>query len=123
MYRTLNVWMNGEFIGTWRYGSVQSFLYNPEWVRSEAGRPLSLSMPFAGEHTEYRGAVVEAFFDNLLPDSVEMRKRIQSRFGTATIRPFDLLAEIGRDCVGAVQLLPEEQTPKNLKTIRGKILT
>ena len=44
---------------------------------------------------------VEAFFDNLLPDNRQIRERIQRRFHTPSIGAFDLLQEIGRDCVGA----------------------
>jgi serine/threonine-protein kinase HipA len=36
---------------------------------------------------------------------MEIRNRIQARFGTKTNQPFDLLSNIGRDCVGAIQLL------------------
>jgi len=65
----------------------------------------SLSMPFQPENTPFKVDIVEYFFDNLLPDNNEIRCRIQQRFGTSCISPFDLLAEIGRDCVGAIQLL------------------
>ena len=36
---------------------------------------------------------------------------------------FDLLQEIGRDCVGALQLLPEDQIPPNIRQITGERLT
>lgn len=42
----------------------------------------------------------------LLPDSTARRIRIASRYGAASDGAFDLLEKIGRDCVGAVQLLP-----------------
>ena len=41
-------------------------------------------------------------------DSDDIRRRLASRFRTASTGAFDLLQVIGRDCVGAVQLLPEE---------------
>ena len=56
----------------------------------------------------YAGDTVENYFDNLLPDSQPIRNRIQKRFGAASNRGFDLLWHIGRDCVGALQLLPED---------------
>jgi serine/threonine-protein kinase HipA len=49
-----------------------------------------------------------AYFDNLLSDSSEIRQRIRTRYVAASLSTFDLLAEVGRDCVGAIQLLPEE---------------
>ncbi len=63
------------------------------------------------------------FFDNLLPDSRAIRERIQRRFGTSSTGAFDLLQEVGRDCVGALQLLPEGQPPVDVRKISGKRLT
>ena len=74
-------------------------------------------MPLRSE--AYKDDRVSAFFDNLLPDSDQIRRRIQSRFGTASSGPFDLLREIGRDCVGAIQLLPEGQDPGDVRYING----
>lgn len=50
------------------------------------------------------------FFDNLLPDSPIVRDRIVKRYHAKSRQPFDLLSEIGRDSVGAVTLLPENET-------------
>ncbi|MCM3468358.1 HipA domain-containing protein, partial [Staphylococcus lugdunensis] len=44
-------------------------------------------------------------------------------FGTATTEPFDLLAALGRDCVGAVQLLGEDETPAGHDRIDGMPLS
>src|SRR5699024_38980 len=103
--RCLAVWMNGEHVGTWTLGSrhTHEFAYSQNWLDSPHARPLSLSLPLQPASRPHRGPVVEAFFDNLLPDSRAIRQRIQSRFHVASIRAFDLLAEIGRDCVGAIQ--------------------
>jgi serine/threonine-protein kinase HipA len=102
--------MNGERVGVWsqpRAGSP-SFQYDAGWVASPAARVLSLSLPFTPEQrTPHRGETVTYFFDNLLPDSDGIRARLQSRFATDSTGAFDLLTAIGRDCVGAVQLLPE----------------
>jgi serine/threonine-protein kinase HipA len=65
---------------------------------------------------------VEAFFDNLLPDNRQIRERIQRRFHTASTAAFDLLHQIGRDCVGALQLLPEDQSAVDIKQIRAERL-
>ncbi|EGE1766177.1 hypothetical protein DMC46_14450 [Escherichia coli] len=50
------------------------------------------------------------FFDNLLPDSPIVRDRIVKRYHAKSRQPFDLLSEIGRDSVGAVTLIPEDET-------------
>ncbi len=113
--------MNGILVGNWSVRQRQSvFQYEPAWLISRGSRPLSLSMPL--RETAYQGEVVYNFFDNLLPDTRELRNRLQALYGTATTDAFDLLAEVGRDCVGAVQLLPDGQEPVDLKTIRGTVL-
>jgi serine/threonine-protein kinase HipA len=79
-------------------------------------------MPLQPPDVPYRGSLVEGFFDNLLPDSTDIRRRVQAQFGAASTSAFDLLAEIGRDCVGAVQLLPAGQAPDKVQRIRGEPL-
>lgn len=118
--RSLSVWSNGERVGTWTIparGETQ-FLYDKAWRESAIGRPLSLSLPYTGDQP-LRGAVVRDFFDNLLPDSEPIRKRLASHYQLASIDAFDLLQEIGRDCVGAVQLLNEDATFTDVKRIDG----
>ena len=66
-----------------------------------------------------RGDVVRDYFDNLLADSEPIRKRLASHYKLVSIDPFDLLQEIGRDCVGAVQLLKEDEAPIGVKCIEG----
>ena len=95
------------------------FSYKNDWVERQGARPISLSLPLSNE--KYSGDRVYNFFDNLLPDNPGIRSRIQSRFKVNTAHAFDLLAAIGRDCVGAIQL--STQLPKNVKTIEYKKLT
>lgn len=123
--RQLAVWMNAERVGTWtlRQNNSHEFTYEESWLMSSASRPLSLSMPLQPASVPYRNEVVESFFDNLLPDNREIRSRIQSHFHTASIRAFDLLTEIGRDCVGAVQLLPLDQAPIGWDRIDSQAIT
>jgi serine/threonine-protein kinase HipA len=102
----LFAYMNGEKVGLLTraaHGRLE-FAYDKSWLESSSGRPLSLSMPLAEQ--AYTGDRVENYFDNLLPDSQTIRNRIQRRFGATSNRGFDLLWHVGRDCVGALQLLP-----------------
>jgi serine/threonine-protein kinase HipA len=117
--------MNGEKVGLWSFTNrgSQEFSYDPAWLATNLARPISLSMPLRPASEPYRGERVEAFFDNLLPDNRRIRERLQRRFQTPTADAFDLLNEIGRDCVGALQLLPLDQTPQNVRTITGERLT
>ncbi|MGH2348271.1 MAG: type II toxin-antitoxin system HipA family toxin [bacterium] len=121
--RVLSVWMNGERVGAWstRPSGPDQFLYAPEWLASEDARPISLSMPL--RPTAYKGDVVSAYFDNLLPESRAIRERLRRRFAIASASPFALLAEIGRDCVGAIQLLPGDADPPEVRNIEGRSLT
>jgi serine/threonine-protein kinase HipA len=122
--RTLSIWTNGQRVGTWTFNrrGEHSLQYDSEWMGSAAGRPLSLSLPFTGD-VALKGDRVGNFFDNLLPDSETIRLRIATRFKTEGIEAFDLLQAIGRDCVGAVQLLGEDESPTHLQTITGTHLS
>jgi serine/threonine-protein kinase HipA len=119
----LNAWMNGEWVGTWQVNrGAHSFLYTPSWLESEKSRPLSLSLPLT-RTLEIKGDVVENYFDNLLPDNVRIRERIGRRFKTGALDAFTLLQAIGRDCVGAVQLLPEGTAPEGWNRVECEPLT
>lgn len=116
----LMVAMNGIEVGVLalaRSGAM-SFRYLPAWFYRAGARPISLSMPLT--LSEYRGEVVYNFFDNLLPDSAEIRTRMQRRFQLATRHPFDLLASIGRDCIGAIQLYPEGSMPDDVQQVTSQ---
>ncbi|NYH17221.1 type II toxin-antitoxin system HipA family toxin [Paraburkholderia bryophila] len=123
--RALSVWANGERVGVWRLPTrgPMEFEYDPAWVASPAGRPLSLSLLFLPGNLSLKGPRVLNYFDNLLPDSEAIRKRIAQRYRTDTLDAFDLLQAIGRDCVGAVQLLAEDDTPAGVDRIEGTPLS
>ncbi len=123
--KRLTVWMNGELLGWWSLTQkgVHEFRYAESWIASKYKRPISLSMPLQPASEAYKGDVVEYFFENLLPNNIDIRRRIQYRFGKSGTRAFELLEEIGRDCVGAVQLLPPDTVPSSVKRINGESLT
>ncbi len=123
-FRTLSVWMNGERVGTWdrTAGGGHEFRYENTWLTSPSARPISLALPLRPSSEPYR-AGVESFFDNLLPDNRQIRERIQRRFQTDSLSAFDLLEEIGRDCVGALQLLPKDATTPDIRQITSERLT
>jgi serine/threonine-protein kinase HipA len=120
----LNVWMNGQLVGLWyaARSGAQVFRYDPRWMRAPESRALSLSLPItaSGEH---RGDAVTHYFENLLPDSLSIRRRLAARFKTRSTAAFDLLTAIGRDCVGAVQLLPEDLPAHGWNRIESEPLT
>src|ERR1700748_2455418 len=111
----LAIWMNDELVGSWlRTRGSDAMVYEPSWIESPRGRPLSLSLPFS-PGGRIAGAVVANFFDNLLPDSRAIRERMGRRFRVKSDSAFELLSAIGRDCVGAVQLLPSGPVPERVR--------
>jgi serine/threonine-protein kinase HipA len=110
--------MNGRRVGVWSQARGQSsFQYDPAWTVAADRRRLSLSLDFRPDNAPHKGAVVDNYFDNLLPDSEPIRQRLQSRFGTESQDAFALLKAIGRDCVGAVQLLPADEQPVDVEKV------
>lgn len=111
---TLQLYLNQAHIGEliMRNDGAHQLHYASSWLTHPKSRPLSLSMPLQkGRITSER---VYNYFDNLLPDSQHIRERIVKRFNADSSRPFDLLAQIGRDSVGALTILPDsypQQSP------------
>ncbi|MES2889916.1 MAG: type II toxin-antitoxin system HipA family toxin [Pseudomonadota bacterium] len=122
--RALSVWANGEPVGRWIQPARgdMSFVYDPAWRSSPAGRPLSLSLPYTAD-TALKGERVRCYFDNLLPDSEPIRRRLALRFRTGSTQAFDLLQAIGRDCVGAVQLLGDDDVPGDVRRVSATPLS
>lgn len=121
----LAIWANGELVGRWTPATRRpmELRYEDSWLASRSARPLSLSLPLPLVGNEpIRGDRVEHFFDNLLPDRGAIRKRLAQRYAAGSEDTFNLLAAIGRDCVGAVQLLPLDEQPTGFNRIDGEVL-
>lgn len=120
---TLDVYMNGLKVGeyTRTNSGANQFHYDESWLSSPGRRSISLSLPL--QTARHSGAEVYNFFDNLLPDNREIRNRIVARFHADSTEPFDMLAQIGRDCVGAIQLVAHNSPQPDVKRINSKPLT
>lgn len=118
MASSLLIYMNGYEVGEYirRSGGVHELVYHDSWLGLRGALPLSLSLPITDK--SHKGDVVYNYFDNLLPDSMDIRNRIQAKFGAKTNQPFDLLSCIGNDCVGAIQLT-SGRTGLDVKKIEG----
>jgi serine/threonine-protein kinase HipA len=118
----LNVAMNGYLVGTLTKTATgaHTFTYTPDWLAQPGARPISLSLPL--RTTPYKGDNVFNFFDNLLPDNIQVRERVVARHSADSNRPFDLLAKIGRDSVGALQIYPQNEVPADINCIEAKLL-
>lgn len=103
----LNVLINGRLVGRMEKdgGGGVSFQYDRSWLDWSSVFPISLSLPL--QTTAWRGAAVTAVFDNLLPDSPAVRRQVAEKTGAKGADPYSLLEQMGRDCVGAMQFLPD----------------
>jgi serine/threonine-protein kinase HipA len=116
----LNVFLNGRLVGVLRRESngAIDFLYDRHWLAWESALPASLSLPLREDR--YIGAPVINVFDNLLPDSDAIRRRVAERVGAGGTDAHSLLAALGHDCVGALQFLPDGIDPGPAGKIEGK---
>ncbi|WP_064792330.1 type II toxin-antitoxin system HipA family toxin [Shewanella woodyi] len=119
----LDIYMNGYLVGELTKSTTGSHLfeYAPQWLDTQGSRPISLSMPLRKQ--VYKGDEVYNFFDNLLPDNIEVRNRIVARHNAQSTQAFDLLSKVGQDSVGALQLVPHGQAPFEVKKIEAKPLS
>jgi serine/threonine-protein kinase HipA len=104
----LRVLLNNQLVGRLlkEPSGAISFSYNEQWLSSDSSIPVSLSLPLREE--AFKGAPVAAVFENLLPDSEVVRRRVAEKVGAKGIDAYSLLSQIGRDCVGALQFIPED---------------
>lgn len=86
-----------------------SFAYVPDWITaveagSDSAHLVSVRMPVrAGP---FRDQVAGPFFDNLLPDAQGVREALGRYLHVDASDDYGLLAALGRDCPGAVSILP-----------------
>lgn len=118
----LNVFLNARLVGrlSRQASGAVSFRYDPGWLDWEHALPISISLPLREDR--YAGAPVIAVLDNLLPDPEPVRRRIAERIGATGHDAYSLLARLGRDCAGALQILPEGQDPGPTGTIAGQAM-
>lgn len=103
----LHILINGRQVGRLEKAADGAvfFQYDRDWVEWGPAFPISLSLPL--QFAPFRGAAVNAVFDNLLPDSPAVRKQVAQKTGARGADTYSLLEEIGRDCIGAMQFLPD----------------
>lgn len=113
MVERLVVWLYGTPIGVLSSPNDREF-FALAWLPDAARRwgdnsaILSTSLPI-GDRFEKRPRRIKNFFDNLLPEGPS-RAAMARMIRVSESNTFELLAEFGRDCAGAVSLLPEDET-------------
>jgi serine/threonine-protein kinase HipA len=122
-YAPLDVYMNRRKVGQYFRDpdGAFAFTYAPNWLAWDNTLPISRSLPLRSER--YVGQPVIAVFENLLPDSDDIRRRVAERVGAEGVDAYSLLARIGRDCVGALQFLAEGEEPGDSHVLTGEPLS
>ncbi|MBC7462478.1 MAG: HipA domain-containing protein [Thermoleophilia bacterium] len=109
----LRIWLEGEHIGNLsRARGTLVFTHTAYAIATATARPLvSVAMPV--RRAPYRGDVVAAFFDGLLPEG-EARRMLAHDFDVDTDDAYGMLERIGRDCAGALEVLTATATPTDV---------
>jgi len=98
-----------------------SFQYDESWLSWSGTFPISMSLPLRED--AFRGDRVAAVCENLLPDSEILRRRVAEKVGAKGTDAYSLLSQIGRDCVGALQFVPEDdETGYHTSGIKGEVV-
>jgi len=107
----LDVYLGRSHVGAYSRSAsgATSFRYDPSWLNSDRSFAISLSLPLSDR--QWTGDRIASVFDGLLPDNSTVRETIAAREGADSASTFDLLAAIGRDCVGALRFIPEGDDP------------
>lgn len=118
-YTPLDIYLNQRLVGRLNReasGAID-FRYEQSWLAWEHTMPISRSLPLREDR--FIGTPVMAVFDNLLPDNDQIRVKLARRVGASGTDAYNLLSKMGRDCVGALQFLPEGDTPGDLKDLHS----
>jgi serine/threonine-protein kinase HipA len=113
--RTLRIYLDGTPTGTVTQSSSGSlaFTYDDEYIDQADPTPLSMSLPVLSDR--HRDKAVRAYLEGLLPDSEGARQRWGREYNVSPNNPFALLAHVGRDAAGAVQILPPDIDPADAR--------
>ncbi|MDH2092198.1 HipA domain-containing protein [Rhizobium pusense] len=86
-----------------------AFAYDQDYVSRPGAISLSLSLPLTAE--PFAEAVARPFFDNLLQERDGALSDIMAREGIARDDIAGLLFHLGKDCAGALSVLPSGSPP------------
>ena len=115
----LHILLGGERMGILKRDSRGriSLVYTQEWLSKETPVPLSVSMPVLP--TIYSGSVIENWLWGLLPDNEDTLRRWAQRFQVSVRNVFELLAHLGEDVAGAIQIVRPDR--EKAAITKGKI--
>ena len=95
------------------------FIYDSDWLTWAGAYPLSLQMPFYRISHEHDA--IDPWLRGILPDDQEVLARWGAELDVSPGDMLGLLAEIGEDCPGAVQLVRPERVDDVLQEGRERV--
>ncbi|EEZ91474.1 HipA domain protein [Mobiluncus mulieris 28-1] len=102
-YNVLDAYLGGQLVGQFRRaGSKIRFVYDSGWL----GQPISLGLP---PENPNRNAL--PFLKGLLPDNEAVKTAWGRDYNVNPRDELSLLAAVGQDLPGAIQLTPERVAP------------
>jgi len=116
MTTDLRVLLDGEQVGivSQTPGGAAQFEYDNAYREGRLATPLSLSMPLV--RSRHKNRAVRAYLQGLLPDSPGRIDQLAREHQVSPRNPVALLAHVGRDAPGAVQLVPGDEASSELST-------
>jgi serine/threonine-protein kinase HipA len=110
---SLDVYLYGERIGTLFPAGDNDYrlAYEPELVERVGPGKALLSNSLPARPEPYSAEATRAYVEGLLPEGPR-RQKLGRELGLDAADGYLLLAELGRDCSGAVVFLPEGETPQ-----------
>jgi len=100
--------LDGQPVGKLSESGKQiTFQYDPQWLVTSGAVPVSMTLPLRSE--PYVNEGLHPFFENLLPEGwlLELATR---KLKISKDDAFGLLIATCADCVGAVEILPAEES-------------
>jgi serine/threonine-protein kinase HipA len=109
MTRVARVFLDGALVGRLEELADRStaFTYDQAWLRRTDAVPVSVTMPLRSEPFEHRHLL--PFFANLLPEGWLLELSV-TKLRVSRDDLFGLLLATCRDCVGAVEIRPLEES-------------
>lgn len=108
--KSLNVFFEDKLVGVFSQNDemIHSFKYAEDWINSDIGFPISISMPLQKEN--FGNKITLAFFENLLPEG-NVRAILEKWHHSEGA--FNTLLKYGEDCAGALVITSKKSPPKS----------
>ena len=105
--RRARVRIDGKQVGSLEEleGGGSRFSYDAAWLGAKGALPVSLTLPL--REAPYVSKTVHPFFENLLPEGWLLDVST-AKLKISKDDVFGLLLATCRDCVGAVEIIPED---------------